>query len=774
MLVPTEQPLGKLAAHLLEPEADDSLAHWNFFDPDIQPEEEFPVLRVVEPVAADLVGALETIPASEQITLDHLYAPGKSVSFGGARIRGARWLKNADEYVISDPRGRSFAVDAETGSRRRLTELDALQRKLAALDAFDRQQAIAAAKISAFTDDWKHALLSHMNDLYFFDSEASSIRQLTHTPDELEELPELSPTGDRVAFVRDNNLWVVDTETTELRQLTSDGSAEILNGKLDWVYQEELYGRGNFKGFWWDEQGDKLAYLKLDQTPVPSYQVSDSISFAQTLEATRYPKAGQPIPSVNVFVCDIASSQHIPVDLSDWNSNDRLVGRVSWSPGGQLWLQVFNRVQNQQDLVRVDPDSGASNIVFSEVSPGWIEIRGTPEFLPDGDFLWLSDLPHGRTHLFRVSPDGLKSPLTTGDWDVSDLVSVSSDFSTAFVEGNISAPIDSQLVAVGLETGNVEQITLAPGTHRPAVSASGKYFIDVFSSTVSQPFAAVYRSDGQMLRVIEAPISDRHQYLDVREPQTFTIKARDGLPLQAQLLLPEDFDPEKPERKLPVIFYVYGGPQAPTVSNAWEGRNYWWHQMLCQQGFAILLCDNRSARGRGVKDTWTIRGDMCRVELQDLEDAVGWLREQPWADANRIGIWGWSYGGYFTSYALTHSKSFACGIAGAPVTDWRNYDAIYTERYMDLPQANESGYDSSSVVKAASELHGDLLIIHGERDDNVHMSNTLQLVHALQEAGKQFDLMVYPKNRHGITQPQQRAHMYRMMTDFFHEHLLAH
>jgi len=233
------------------------------------------------------------------------------------------------------------------------------------------------------------------------------------------------------------------------------------------------------------------------------------------------------------------------------------------------------------------------------------------------------------------------------------------------------------------------------------------------------------------------------------------------------VMLPRGVSMQSATKKLPVVFHVYGGPQAPTVKNAWAGASYWWHQMLCQQGFAVVLCDNRSARGRGIKDTWTIRGDLGRIELRDLEDAVKWVSAQPWADGERIGLWGWSYGGYFTSYALTHSKLFRAGIAGAPVTDWRNYDAIYTERYMDLPKDNYEGYKSSSVVEAAGDLSGRLLLIHGERDDNVHMSNTLQFADALQNAGKQFDLMVYPKNRHGIVDPQQRAHMQRLMTDFF-------
>lgn len=375
--------------------------------------------------------------------------------------------------------------------------------------------------------------------------------------------------------------------------------------------------------------------------------------------------------------------------------------------------------------------------------------------------------------MYRASSTtGKRTPLTSGDWDVESLLSVSSDKSTAFVSGNISHPAETQLIAVDLQRASVHPLTSAPGSHRATVDASGKYFIDVFSSLTTPPIASVHKIDGQPLRIIEAPVSDRYQYVNMRPPALVTIKARDGLELQALIMLPNSVDMQNPTRKLPVIFHIYGGPQAPTVKNAWSGGSYWWHQMLCQRGFAVVLCDNRSSRGRGIQDTWSIRKDLGRVELNDLEDAVKWVTEQPWADGERVGLWGWSYGGYLTSYALTHSKLFRAGIAGAPVTDWRNYDAIYTERYMDLPANNEEGYKSSSVVEAAENLSGRLLLIHGERDDNVHLSNTLQFADALQNAGKQFDLMVYPKNRHGVADPQQRAHMQQLMTDFLIRNLM--
>jgi dipeptidyl-peptidase 4 len=783
-IVETSQPLGWLAACLLEPAADDNLASWNFFDPAIEPGADYPVLRVKNPLHADALRPVSDVAPSEQITLEHLYHPAKSVKYEGRDVRSPKWLQTSSEYVVASDGGSTFAVEAATGARRRLIQLDVLQEKLESLDAFSNSQARNAASVDAFTDDWRHALISHQNELYVFDADSESVRQVTHSPEQKEQLPELSPQGEHVAFVCDNDLFVANCETTELKQLTHDGSTEILNGILDWVYQEELYGRGNFKAFWWSPDGKRIAFLRLDQSQVPAYQVSDSTSFEQSLEFTRYPKVGQNLPEVQVWLANSGTGELKQVDLSQFAPSDRLVGRVTWAPDGALWLQILNRVQNRQDVVRVDPLFGIANVLFTEISPGWIEIRGTPHFLPDGDFLWLSDLPQGRTHLFRVSAkSGERSQLTRGDWDVAELLSVSSDQKTAFLTGNISDPIEQHLVAVDVRSGTARQVTYAPGTHRPLVDGAGEYFIDVFSSLDSPPLASLHSIDGQMIRVLDAPTSDRYQYLDIQPPKSFTISARDGRQLQSQLILPPGYtysaSPESQETaaqrlpRLPVIFYVYGGPQAPTVSNAWAGRNYWWHQLLCQQGFAVLLCDNRSARGQGIRDTWTIRGDLARQEMQDLEDAVSWIKQQPWADPERLGIWGWSYGGYFTAYAMTHSQHFRCGIAGAPVTDWRNYDAIYTERYMDLLDANESGYSSSSVVQAASELHGRLLIIHGERDDNVHLSNTLQLAYALQKAGKQFDLMLYPKNRHAIVDPEQRYHMYEMMTDFFKQHLQA-
>ncbi len=859
-IIPAATSLGRLTAFLLEPESDENLATWNFFDPYLREGSDFPVLRLSEMPNSTVVA--QSILPGEVITMENTMKPGSNVNAVGATALNEMpsWLPESEVVeFVQQQQGQLTAVEAATGANRRLTQLRQLEAKLSELAAFTPAEAKSAANASTFwRTGQKFALIRHKDDLYFYDVEKQIVRQLTHTPNLPEEYAELSPTGNAVVFVRDNNLWMVNCESTEQRQLTTDGSKDLLNGVLDWVYQEELYGRGNFKAFWWSPDGSKIAFLQLDQTQVPEYLVSDSVSVVQSLERTRYPKAGQPLPLVQAFVIDIKSGKPQEVGLSKFPTDDRLIGRVSWSPSNELWLQVFNRVQNRQELVRVDADPSKVQTVVKEEAKGWLEIRGTPTFLSNGDFLWLSDLPAGRTHLYRVnSKTGERQALTSGAWDVAELKSLSKDERYAFITGHPGSPIETHLLAVDLLSGATRQITSAPGTHNVSVDPTGAFFIDTFSNLNTPPITTLNTIDGGLVRVISAKPWDRHEFYKIQTPRLLTINARDGLPLQTMVMLPYGIDPvtggkiappnqpaangsvaiatssgagsasagtasagsaassvgsansasgssvslgsvggsvgsavssssQTPAasqtgagqavntaavEKLPVLFFVYGGPQTPTITNNWQQGNYWWHQSLCSKGYAVVMCDNRSARGRGVADTWTIRGDMGRVEMQDLEDAVLWVKQQPWADPERIGIWGWSYGGYFTAYAMTHSKLFKAGISGAPVTDWRNYDAIYTERYMDLPQANEKGYQSSSVVAAAANLHGRMMLIHGERDDNVHLSNTIQMIDALQNAGKQFDFMIYPKARHGVVEPQKRYQMYTMMTEFLDRNL---
>lgn len=654
--------------------------------------------------------------------------------------------------------------------------------------------------------------------------------------------PALSPDGSAVAFVRENDLFVVRVETGESLRLTHDGSATRLNGRLDWTYQEEIYGRGNFKGFWWSPDSQQIALLRIDISDVLPYTVTESGTPRGKTQVTAYPKAGDSIPRAGLWVVALDSLQLTPIHQPRGDEAETLVVRVTWRPDGKhLTYQIQNRVQTWLELREADPTTASRRVLLREQGPAWIEILGEPHWLPGGDFLWLSDLPSGRRHLWKISADGSRrTPVTSGDWDIRELAAVVPERNVAFVTGDRERGIRGQQLycvrwgdAAGTDAadsdrapplGKVTALTSTPGWHAVDVSPDGRWFTDTFSTLTSEPEKTLVGIDNDIRRPLprvapapetadphaaddstedssegqppnseipaasdEEPASDEKpadeppsadapapwKTLDLPQPEWVDVKTRDGIPLPAYLIPPRGVTPDsqttegaEAARRYPVVIYTYGGPQAPAAVDRWNGRNGLYHQLLASRGIGVLVVDNRSSGGRGIADTWSIYRRLGVQELADLLDAVAWLKAQPWVDGERLAIRGWSYGGYLTAYALTHSDAFAAGIAGGSVTDWRNYDAFYTERYMDTPQNNEAGYRESSVTASAADLHGRLLLIHGEVDDNVHLGNTLQLVAALQRAGKQFDLMIYPGEAHGVTDAKQMYHLYELMTQF--------
>ena len=332
-----------------------------------------------------------------------------------------------------------------------------------------------------------------------------------------------------------------------------------------------------------------------------------------------------------------------------------------------------------------------------------------------------------------------------------------------YFTGAKDSPIAPQLYRVSLDGGKPERLTKRDGSHSPELNTDFSLIYDAWSDLETPTQARVHELDGTEVRLVEENRIDALDRFRLGDVERYQVKARDGFVMEAVLIKPPDFDPSK---KYPVLQYNYGGPHAPVVRDSWGGQRYLWHHFLAQRGYLVWMCDNRSASGKGVKGIWEAYERLGEVELRDIEDGLDWLVKKPWVDEKRIGIWGWSYGGFMSSYALTHSDRFKMGIAGAPVTDWRLYDSIYTERYMRMPQNNESGYDATSVVKAAADLSGELLVIHGSIDDNVHMQNTMRLIHALQKAGKSFEMMIYPKSRHGVRDREQQYHLQQLMTDF--------
>ncbi len=762
-LIATSQPLGTLAVLLLEPTADDGLLTWGFFPNATQQGDRFPIRRWMSALPKSR-RPIEKIAARGRLTLDAIYGPRRRVAFGGA-FALASWDDKLPRYRQRIG-GKSYWVDAQTGARTSVESAPSSSELFRKLPGVDEKQAARMARSQVAS--------SKAGDVrvFFFEKKIYVARGLDDPPVEVADAPaevrvaQFNSTGDKMAFVSKNDLYVLDVKLLKIVRLTEGGGKETFNGILDWVYQEEVYGRGRFRAFWWSPDGQRIAYLSLNEEKVRDYTVADHIPVRQKLEVTRYPKSGDPIPSVRLGVVQADGGESQFIDLGDYGDTELLVVRVHWSPKSELSYQLQNRRQTWLELKMADLRSGGSRTWLREESDAWVNVLGEPKWLKNGSVLWLSERT-GFKHIYRLSRAGELTPVTKGDWRVRSLAGVSPNENWVYYAGGPHAHWEQQAYRVPLEGGRPRALTAPGGYHTARFDKSFKYFLDFHSTAHSPARVDLKTAAGRFLRTVDPNLVDHVSYLEINEPEFVRIPIRDRATLPAMVIKPPNFDPA---RRYPVIMYVYAGPQASTVRSRWSGSTYLWHQMMAQRGYVICYCDNRSATG-SAKLAWPIHKQLGVGELADLEDAVDWLGKQSWVDGGRVGIWGWSYGGYMTSFALTHSKKFKAGVAGAPVTDWKNYDAIYTERYMDLPQTNEAGYKASSVVEAAGNLHGRLLLIHGSIDDNVHLSNTMQLANALQRAGKQFDLMIYPKNRHGIGQPDQNRHLRQLMTRFFLENL---
>ena len=770
-IVPLNQPLARLAVYMLDPASDDSLTTWNFFDHSLIPNGEFPVAKIDAKTLEGLALSkpIKHVVPAQRIDFDHVYGP-RRVNFSGSFLI-ASWQPKGSKYTRTWA-GRRVAVDAETGAMEpvRRASRQGIVRALAKLPGISSRQAARLAR-GRLTNSPKGngSIISIRNNLYFVDPKAGTAKQLTKSRGR-KRFASFSADGKKVAYVEANNLWVVQIASAKPRQLTTKGDATHFYGVLDWVYQEEIYGRGRYKAFWWSPDSNHIAFLGLDETPVHKYTVADQIPVRQSLSTTAYPKSGDPLPKVSLGIAAVNDGSVRWVKDAEYaKEKDLLIVRVGWRPNGShLVYQVQNRVQTWLDLreLAINDSQSKSQRILRESSKAWVSVLGQPRWMKDGSFLWLSERT-GTKQIYRVK-NGKTEQLTRTKGDVSSIAAVGAKERWLYFHAYDKSSIAQQVFRVDLVTRKTQRLSQYKGHHVARFNKDCTHWI-CYRSGVHQPVKVeLYRSNGRFIRSIAPNLTDHLKYYAIQKPQRVRVPTRDKDFLDAWLIRPANFDPKK---KYPVLCYVYSGPQVPTVQNRWPGTTYMWHQMLAQRGYCIWLCDNRSATRRGANKAWPIHRQMGKQELEDIEDGLTWLKSHSWIDGKRIGIWGWSYGGYMTSYALTHSRSFKMGIAGAPVTDWKNYDAIYTERYMGLPQKNKKGYEVSSVLTAAKNMHGKLLLIHGTQDDNVHLSNTMQLVYALQRAGKKFELMLYPKNRHSIFQPQQSRHMRKLMTRFVLEEL---
>ena len=728
-------------------------------------------------VALAFVLALTLSAHAQQklLTIDDIFDPAKRVNFNGTTPT-VRWLKDGNHYLVINEASRRDVprlqkVNAATGQATPFFDAAKMQAAFAALPGVsaDAARQLAGRGNYDLNPAETAALINWANDLFYYEFGSDRAIRLTSTP-EPEVGEGFSPDGRMVSFVRENNLYVEDLSMQRReRALTLDGSAKILNGRLDWVYQEELYGRGNFGAYWCTPDSTTIGFLRFDETPVPEFTVVDHIPLYQNVEVTPYPKAGAPNPIVKLGVVNASGGEIRWVDTFKYQPADFLISRVTWTPDSKnVVFQAQDREQTFLDVNFADARDGKSKTILHESSKAWVGINEQPLWLKDGSFLWASERD-GWEHLYHYSVDGkLLKQVTVGKWEVRTIEGVDEQNGFIYFTGTKDSHIAPSGYRIKLDGSGLTRLTTSDGTHRMDVSPTFNYFINVWSDLNTPSQIRLYDASGKLVRVIAENKVDALKQYKLGTADLLQVKTRDGFVMEAMMIKPPDFDPSK---KYPVMSFTYGGPHAPQVRNAWGSTTYMWHQLLAQKGYIIWVCDNRTASGKGLESTWPVYKNFGELELRDIEDGLAWLKTQPYVDGSRIGIWGWSYGGFMTSFALTHSQSFKIGIAGGSVTDWRDYDSIYTERYMGTPQNNPEGYKKSSPVHAAKNLHGKLLLIHGAIDDNVHMQNTMQFVYELQKAGKQFELMLYPKQRHGVTDPALLKHMRQMMTDFILKNL---
>ncbi len=588
--------------------------------------------------------------------------------------------------------------------------------------------------------------------------------------------PKFSPDTRWVSYVRDANLWVVNVATGESKPLTRGGSEEVLKGQLDWVYPEEL-NLGT--AYWWSPDSQRIAFLEMDERPVRKYPIIDLDTGG--IDITRYPQAGEANPIVRLGVVGLSGGEAQWMDTG--TNTDVYLARVEWLPDAKrLAIQRLNRAQTRLDLLVADATTGNSRVILTEEDKYWVNVSDDdPRFFSDGRrFLWTSERT-GFRHIYVYDTEGKPlDQLTRGDWEVTGIRGFGPSTTSGLVldesrgyvyfPSNKDNPIESQFYRLSLADKSITRVTHEAGSHSILFSPDATNYVDTYSNAMTPPREDLYRADGTRVAAIkENRVPELAEY-GLSPIEFLKIPAADGMPLHAMMIKPPSFDPS---RKYPVLVYVYGGADAQEVKDKWDSHNYFlWKELMAQKGFITFTVDNRGSYGRGHNFEATLYHHFGRVELEDQLAGLKYLKSLPYVDDLRTGIWGGSYGGYMTLEAMLNAAgAFKAGVALAPVTNWRLYDTIYTERYMGRPQDNPDGYRDSSPVNQAGQLKGKLLVAHGTGDDNVHFANTTQLLERLLSEGKYPELMIFPGRGHAMSDPAARIQLFEKMTRFFLDNL---
>ncbi len=713
-------------------------------------------------IAIALSISLSSWAQKKAVSIDDLW---KNYSFYPEYVRGLKSMKGGDYYTQIDKN--------KNGSK--LNKYSYRTGKLINTIADSEKLEIPITNYS-FSEDEKKVLFacetesiyrySSRSIYYVYDVNNGSLNKLL---DQKVMYATFSPDGSQVAYVKDNNLFLMNLENMQEIQITNDGiNNEIINGASDWVYEEEF---GLVNAFFWSPDGNKIAFYRFDEREVKKFSMD---MFQGELYPTqyefRYPKAGEENSKISIHLFDTKTkkTQEIAV-LEDFE----YLPRLGWTKDpNSLYLLRMNRHQNHLDFLLIDATTTESRVLFTETDSYYIDIHDNTTFLNDGKhFIWTSE-KSGFNHLYKVRlDDGSMQQITTGNWEVTNYHGMHADSDKIYYTSTEDGPINRSVYSINTDGKDKQKLTKKIGTNSVNFSQGMKYFINTYSTANEPPFFSLHNANGKQIRILEdnKKLSEKMNQYALSKKEFFSFITSEDVSLNGWMIKPADFDSDK---QYPVFMFLYGGPGSQQVLNSWGWTNYFWHQHLAQQGYIVACIDNRGTGGLGAEFKKMTYQQLGKYETIDQIEANQYLGSLPFVDANRIGIQGWSYGGYMSSLAITKgAEVFKMAIAVAPVTNWRYYDNIYTERYMRTPQENADGYDDNSPINHVDKLKGKYLLIHGSADDNVHVQNTYEMVSALVNANKQFDLFIYPDKNHSIYGGNTRLHLYQMMTDYIKENL---
>ena len=628
----------------------------------------------------------------------------------------------------------------------------------------------------SFSEDEKKVLLptetesiyrySTRSKYYIYDRETKIAEELSEGK---QRLAQFSPDASKVAFVKENNIFIKDIINNTELQVTFDGEInKIINGATDWVYEEEF---AFDNGMQWNASGNKIAYYRFDEEKVPEFSMDLFTDLYPSQSQFKYPKAGETNSTIELFIYDLDSNKTIKANIN--TEEEFYIPRIKWTlDENVLSVQRMNRHQNQLDFILVDAKDGSSQTIFTENDAAYIDVTDNLTFLNDGKyFIWTSE-KSGYNHIYLYNLKGKQvRQITKGNYDVTDFYGIDESNNTVYFASSERSPMHRDVYAIQLNGKNKKTLTNKIGTNSATFSTNYKYFINQYSNANTPYYFSLFDAKGNEVRMLKDNSNLKNSLAEyaLSQKEFFNFKTTEGIDLNGWMMKPHNFDETK---QYPVFMYLYGGPGSQQVTDSWGGSNFLWYQMLTQQGYIVACVDNRGTGARGSEFKKCTYQQLGKLETEDQIEANRYLAKLPYVDGSRIGIFGWSYGGYMSSLCLLKgADEFKMAIAVAPVTNWRYYDSIYTERYMRTPQENASGYDDNSPINHVEKLKGKYLLVHGSADDNVHYQNTMEMTNALVNANKQFDLFIYPNKNHGIYGGYTRLHLFTKMTNFIKENL---